>query len=105
MLGIPLHAAHPADSALLDAARARQSAVIESLKDRVQIETGSDGASGVQKMAKHYDGCLRHLGRAHRMVPVSMPAQRPDAHITIVPHPCGTRSKCVAVDWENVAAA
>jgi len=57
------------DQAMLAAARARQPAVIQSLGDMVAIESGSDDAAGLRKMAAYCEGHLKALGAATRIVP------------------------------------
>jgi len=54
--------AAPADPALLAAANAAQPAVIASLQDMVQIESGSTDAAGLAKMASYVEGRLQALG-------------------------------------------
>lgn len=54
------HAA--ADPKLLDAARAQQPAVIESLREMVLIESGTTDLAGLAKMADYVDARLRALG-------------------------------------------
>lgn len=71
LLGVACHGAHAADSALLDAARAQQPAVIASLQDMVRIESGSDDTAGVAQMAKYCEGRLRQLGASTRLIPRS----------------------------------
>ncbi|MEO7335040.1 MAG: M20/M25/M40 family metallo-hydrolase [Caldimonas sp.] len=61
-----LLAASPAiaatDSALLDAAKKAQPAVVESLKDMVMIESGSANVEGLAKMADYTERRLKELG-------------------------------------------
>ncbi len=54
--------AHAADDKLLAAARAAQPAVIESLREMVLIESGSQDAAGLKAMADYLDARLRALG-------------------------------------------
>jgi glutamate carboxypeptidase len=65
-LGACLVAAGPAraatDTALLDAARRAEPAVITSLKEMVLIESGSANAEGLAKMADYTEGRLKALG-------------------------------------------
>ena len=51
-----------ADDKLLAAARAAQPAVIESLREMVLIESGSQDAAGLKAMADYVEGRLRALG-------------------------------------------
>jgi glutamate carboxypeptidase len=53
-----------ADEKLLAAARAAQPAVIESLREMVLIESGSQDAPGLKSMADYVEGRLRALGAA-----------------------------------------
>jgi glutamate carboxypeptidase len=53
-----------ADDKLLAAARAAQPAVIESLRQMVLIESGSQDAAGLKSMADYIEGRLRALGAA-----------------------------------------
>ncbi len=65
-----LGAANPAaaaDEKLLAAARAAQSAMIESLREMVLMESGSQDAAGLKSMADYLDARLRALG-AHDVV-------------------------------------
>jgi glutamate carboxypeptidase len=55
-------AAHAADEKLLAATRAAQPAVIDSLREMVLIESGSQDAPGLKSMADYVDGRLRALG-------------------------------------------
>jgi glutamate carboxypeptidase len=55
-------AAQTADPKLLAAARAAQPAVIESLREMVLIESGSQDAAGLKAMADYTEGRLRALG-------------------------------------------
>ncbi len=57
------------DTKLLDAARAAQPAVIQSLHDMVMIESGSDDSEGLEKMAKYCTDRLDALGATTEMVP------------------------------------
>lgn len=54
------HAA--ADARLLEAARAQQPAVIESLREMVSIESGTTDLAGLAKMADYVEARLRALG-------------------------------------------
>ena len=51
-----------ADEKLLAAARAAQPAVIESLREMVLMESGSQDAAGLKSMADYLDARLRALG-------------------------------------------
>src|SRR4051812_11476617 len=51
-----------ADAALLDAARRAQPAVVESLKEMVQIESGSANVEGLARMADYTERRLQALG-------------------------------------------
>src|SRR5215472_10067796 len=51
-----------ADSTLLEAARAAQPAVVQSLKDMVSIESGSANAAGLAQMASYTEKRLKALG-------------------------------------------
>ena len=55
-------AAHAADDKLLAAARSAQPAVIESLREMVLIESGSQDGTGLKRMADYVDSRLRALG-------------------------------------------
>ncbi|NRF65990.1 M20/M25/M40 family metallo-hydrolase [Aquincola sp. S2] len=59
------------DAALLAAAEAAQPALIESLKDMVAIESGSQDAAGVARMADYAEQRLKALGAAVERVPPS----------------------------------
>ncbi len=66
--------AAPADAALLAAANAAQPAVIASLKDMVLIESGSNDAAGLAKMADYVEARLQALGaRTERIAPARGP--------------------------------
>lgn len=54
--------AQAADQKLLTAARAAQPAVIESLREMVLIEFGSQDAAGLKSLAGYLEGRLRALG-------------------------------------------
>ena len=56
--------AQAADEKLLAAARAAQPAVIESLREMVLIESGSQDAAGLKSMADYVEARLRALGAA-----------------------------------------
>jgi glutamate carboxypeptidase len=63
-----------ADPALLAAANAAQPAVIASLKDMVQIESGSFDAAGLARMAGYVEERLQALGaRTERIAPARGP--------------------------------
>jgi glutamate carboxypeptidase len=66
-------AAQPAgvDRTLLHAAQAEQPAVIQSLEDMVKIESGSDDAEGVTKIADYAAKHLRQLGATTSMLPAT----------------------------------
>lgn len=70
---LPALAADPAtaDQALLAAVRAQQPAVIQSLGDMVKIESGSDDAAGLQKIAAYCEDRLKALGATTRIVPAT----------------------------------
>jgi glutamate carboxypeptidase len=59
------------DHAVLAAARTQQPAVVQSLSDMVMIESGSDDAAGLQKMAAYCEGRLKALGATTRIVPAA----------------------------------
>lgn len=63
-------AAEP-DKALLDAARAAQPAVLDSLRDMVLIESGSSDKDGLGRMADYVEGRLKALGMQTERLPVS----------------------------------
>ncbi|WP_027966025.1 glutamate carboxypeptidase [Halomonas halocynthiae] len=50
------------NQALLDASKAQQEALIESLRDMVEIESGSDDIEGLERMARYTEESLRALG-------------------------------------------
>lgn len=50
------------NQALLDAAKAQQPVLIESLRDMVEIESGSDDIEGLEKIARYTEENLRALG-------------------------------------------
>lgn len=60
-----------ADQALFSAAQAAQPAVVESLRDMVALESGSDDAAGLEKMAAYVEGRLRRLGATVERVPAT----------------------------------
>ncbi|WHZ18630.1 MAG: Glutamate carboxypeptidase [Rhodanobacteraceae bacterium] len=62
-------AAAGTDTKLLDAARAQQPAVIQSLHDMVTIESGSDDTAGLAQMTQYCEDRLRALGAATRLIP------------------------------------
>lgn len=64
--------AHAADEKLLAAARAAQPAVIESLREMVLIESGSQDATGLKRMADYVDGRLRALGAVTERLPAGV---------------------------------
>jgi glutamate carboxypeptidase len=57
------------DPELLDAARAEQPAVIQSLHDMVAIESGSDDSAGLDRIADYCESRLRALGAKVERVP------------------------------------
>lgn len=71
LLCLPVFQASAAgtDTRLLDGARAQQPAVIQSLHDMVNIESGSNDTAGVEKMAGYCEGRLRALGATTRLIP------------------------------------
>lgn len=71
LLSLPGFAAHAADASLVAAARAEQPAVIQSLHDMVNIESGSDDVAGLQKMADYTAKRLRDMGATTRMIPAT----------------------------------
>ncbi|MBS0432117.1 MAG: M20/M25/M40 family metallo-hydrolase [Proteobacteria bacterium] len=68
---VSLSAFAATDHPLLDAARAQESAVIQSLHDMVTIESGSDDHAGLAKMAKYCEDRLRALGAKVEVVPAA----------------------------------
>lgn len=66
-----LHAQAATDKKLLAAARAEQPAVIQSLRDMVTIESGSDDTAGLERMAKSCEDRLRALGAKTEIVPAA----------------------------------
>lgn len=60
-----------ADTALLDAARAAQPAVVQSLKEMVSIESGSANADGLAQMASYTERRLQALGAQVERLPVA----------------------------------
>jgi glutamate carboxypeptidase len=64
--------AHAADEKLLAAARAAQPAVIESLREMVLIESGSQDAAGLKRMADYVDARLRALGASTERLPAGV---------------------------------
>ena len=71
-LAVLATAAHAADEKLLAAARAAQPAVIESLREMVLIESGSQDAAGLKRMADYVDGRLRALGASTERLPAGV---------------------------------
>jgi glutamate carboxypeptidase len=71
-LAVLATAAHAADETLLAAARAAQSAVIDSLREMVLIESGSQDAAGLKRMADYVDGRLRALGASTERLPAGV---------------------------------
>lgn len=71
-LAVLAAAAHAADEKLLAAARAAQPAVIESLREMVLIESGSQDAAGLTRMADHVEGRLRALGARTERLPAGV---------------------------------
>lgn len=63
--------ARAADAQLLDAARAAEPALIQSLKDMVSIESGSANAAGLAQMATFTEGRLKSLGATTERIPVT----------------------------------
>lgn len=59
------------DQALLDAAEAQQSVLIQSLKDMVEIESGSDDIAGLEKMARYSEEKLLALGAETQRIPAT----------------------------------
>ncbi len=59
------------DPALLDAARAAQPAVVQSLKDMVSIESGSANAQGLARMADYTAKRLQALGAKVERLPMA----------------------------------
>lgn len=59
------------DAALLDAARAAQPAVVQSLKDMVSIESGSANAAGLAQMAGYTEKRLQAAGGKVELLPVT----------------------------------
>lgn len=68
---VSLSAFAATDHPLLDAARAQEPAVIQSLHDMVTIESGSDDHAGLAKMAKYCEDRLRALGAKVEIVPAT----------------------------------
>ncbi len=64
--------AHAADEKLLAAARAAQAAVIDSLREMVLIESGSQDAAGLKGMADYVECRLRALGAATERLKVGI---------------------------------
>lgn len=60
-----------ADTSLLEAARAAQPAVVQSLKDMTLIESGSANAAGLAQMASYTEKRLQALGASVERVPVT----------------------------------
>jgi len=60
-----------ADPVLLEAARAAQPAVVQSLKDMVSIESGSANAAGLAQMASYTEKRLKALGASVERVAVT----------------------------------
>ena len=71
-LAVLAASAHAADEKLLAAARAAQPAVIESLREMVLIESGSQDAAGLTRMADHVEGRLRALGARTERLPAGV---------------------------------
>jgi len=71
-LAVLATAAHAADEKLLAAARAAQPAVIDSLREMVLIESGSQDAAGLKRMADYVDGRLRALGASTERLPAGV---------------------------------
>ena len=68
--GTGVAAAAP-DAALLDAARRAQPAVVETLKEMVQIESGSANSEGLARMADYTERRLRALGAQTERIPAT----------------------------------
>ena len=62
------------DAALLDAARAAQPAVVQSLKDMVSIESGSANIEGLTRMADYTSRRLQALGAKVERLPMKTSA-------------------------------
>ncbi len=62
------------DSALFDAARAAQPAVVQSLKDMVSIESGSANIQGLTRMADYTSQRLQAVGAKVERLPMSTSA-------------------------------
>lgn len=71
LLSVPAFAAPSTDAKLLAAAHAEQPAVIQSLHDVVNIESGSDDTAGLRKMADHIARQLRSMGATTRVIPAT----------------------------------
>ncbi|WP_183032703.1 glutamate carboxypeptidase [Cupriavidus sp. UME77] len=63
--------ARAADTQLLDAARAAEPALIQSLKDMVSIESGSTNAAGLAQMASFTEARLKALGASTERIAVT----------------------------------
>ncbi len=63
--------ARAADRQLLEAARAAEPALIQSLKDMVSIESGSANAAGLAQMASFTEGRLKALGATTERIAVT----------------------------------
>jgi len=61
-----------ADEKLLAAARGAQPAVIDSLREMVLIESGSQDAAGLKAMADYVEGRLRTLGAVTERIPAGV---------------------------------
>jgi glutamate carboxypeptidase len=61
-----------ADEKLLAAARGAQPAVIDSLREMVLIESGSQDAAGLKAMADYVEGRLRALGAVTERIPAGV---------------------------------
>lgn len=72
---------------LLAAAQAEQPAVIQSLHDMVQIESGSDDVEGLQKLVNYTANQLRALGASTEMIPATN--ERPPGLVKGVFHGTG----------------
>lgn len=70
-LAFALDAHAATDQKLLDAARGEQPAVMQSLQRMVEIESGSDDAAGLGKMADYATAQLKALGAAVTRIPAT----------------------------------
>jgi len=70
-LSFTLQTSAATDQSLLNAARAQQPAVIQSLRDMVNIESGSDDAAGLERMADYATTQLKALGATVTRIPAT----------------------------------